>query len=360
MIGIDIKKLLERAQIMVCNSEGANCPVHGDNTPAKLGLVMGELANQHRDKITFITSKDLSSFGDWVEQLIAESTGKSGKGILPVVGEETLSPEYYMNDRLFVYLKLKDDYSNDEAFEKLVNAGHPAVAITLDDIYDLGGEFFRWEMATAIAGWRTMIQPFDQPNVESAKILSREMLAQYSKEGRIHIPNPNFEFNSVKIYSNDDSKNLNSLFINQLGKDAEEFRKKGNQYIAIQAYVKADDKLDESLNSLRTLLQNKYKSAVTVGYGPRFLHSTGQLHKGDAGQGVFIQFISSAENDLPIPDEAGSDDSKMSFGTLIKAQAFGDRKALKNAGRKVITFLFESDEFESINNLTENIKVIIK
>ncbi|MGQ9644875.1 MAG: glucose-6-phosphate isomerase, partial [Ignavibacterium sp.] len=327
LLGIDIKKLLDRAAIMVCNSEGVNCPIHGDNTPAKLGVVMGELANRGRDKITFITSDQLSYFGNWVEQLIAESTGKIGKGILPVVGEEVLTPENYSDDRLFIYLRLENDNSNDSKVKELIEAGHPVVEIILKDIFDLGGEYFRWEMATAIAGWRIGITPFDQPNVESAKILAREMLAQYAKEGTIYTPNPNFEFDSIKVYSTDQSTNLNSLFINQFGINAKEFREKGNNYFAIQAYVNPSEEIDESINSLRTYLQSKYKTAVTFGYGPRFLHSTGQLHKGDAGKGVFIQLISNAMNDIPIPDEAGSDKSTMTFGTLIRAQAFGDRKA---------------------------------
>lgn len=346
LLGIDIKKLLNNALVMVCNSEGSNCPIHGDNTSAKLGVVMGELANRGRDKITFITSDQLSYFGNWVEQLIAESTGKIGKGILPVVGEEILEPKFYSNDRLFIHLKLENDSSNDEKVEKLIKAGHPVVEIILKDIYDLGGEYFRWEMATAIAGWKLGIQPFDQPNVEAAKILAREMLAEYSKEGKLNQPNPNFETNGIKVYSNDDSKDFNSLINSQFGLDADDFRKKENQYIAIHAYVKPEHKFDELLQSFRTLLQKKYKSAVTVGYGPRFLHSTGQLHKGDAGKGVFIQFISSSQQDAAIPDNAGEEKSTMSFGTLITAQAFGDRKALKNSGRKVITFLFDGKENE--------------
>lgn len=358
LLGIDIKELLDRAAIMVCNCEAANCPIHGDNTSAKLGVVMGELANRGRDKITFITSDQLSYFGNWVEQLIAESTGKIGKGILPVVGEEVLTPDNYSDDRLFVYLRLENDHSKDSQVQELIKAGYPFVEIILKDIYDLGGEFFRWEMATAIAGWRIGITPFDQPNVESAKILAREMLAQYANEGTIYTPNPNFEFDSVKVYSTDQSTNLNSLFINQFGSNAKEFREKGTNYFAIQAYVNPSEKIDESINFLRTYLQSKYKSAVTFGYGPRFLHSTGQLHKGDAGKGVFIQLISNARNDIPIPDEAGSDKSTMTFGTLIRAQAFGDRKALKNAGRKVISFLFDSDDEKSVKLLTEKIKEI--
>ncbi len=355
LLGIDIKKLLDNALIMVCNSEGVNCPIHGDNTPAKLGTVMGELANRGRDKITFITSDQLSYFGNWVEQLIAESTGKIGKGILPVVGEEVLSPDNYSNDRFFTYLRLENDHSKDSQVQRLTKAGHPVVEIVLKDIYDLGGEYFRWEMATSIASWRTGITPFDQPNVEAAKILAREMLADYAKEGKLSQPNPNFETNGIKVYLNDDSKDFNSLISHQFGLDADDFRKKENQYIAIQAYVKPDESVDKLLHSFRTLLQKKYKSAVTVGYGPRFLHSTGQLHKGDAGKGVFIQFISSSQNDVAIPDNAGDEKSTMSFNTLIIAQAFGDRKALKNAGRKVITFLFnDKDMMSSFKLIADN------
>ncbi|AFH49670.1 Transaldolase [Ignavibacterium album JCM 16511] len=354
LIGVDLDKLLNNALVMVCNSEGANCPIHGDNTPAKLGVVMGTLAEFGRDKITFITSKQLKYFGNWVEQLIAESTGKIGKGILPVVGEEILEPEYYSNDRIFIHLKFENESANDESVEKFKRAGHPVVEIILKDIYELGGEFFRWEMATAIAGWKLNIQPFDQPNVEAAKILAREMLAEYLKEGKLNQPNPNFEMNGIKVYSNDYSSDITSLFNNQLGRNAEDFRERENQYIAIHAYVKPNESVDKLLHSFRTLLQKKYKSAITVGYGPGFLHSTGQLHKGDAGKGVFIQFISTSKNDAAIPDNAGDEKSTMSFGTLITAQAFGDRKALKNSGRKVITFLFDGTEIEkSINQIVK-------
>jgi hypothetical protein len=308
---------------------------------------MGTLAEEGRDKITFITSDQLSYFGNWVEQLIAESTGKIGKGILPVVGEEVLTPDNYSNDRFFTYLRLENDHSNDVKVKELIKAGHPVIEIVLKDIYDLGGEYFRWEIATSIAGWRTGITPFDQPNVESAKILAREMLADYSKEGKLSQPNPNFGINGVKVYSDDDSKDFNSLINHQFGLDANDFRKKGNQYIAIQAYVKLDEPVNLLLHSFRTFLQKKYKTAVTVGYGPRFLHSTGQLHKGDAGKGIFIQFISSSKNDAAIPDNAGEEKSTMSFGTLITAQAFGDRKALKNTGRKVISFLFDDEDIMS-------------
>lgn len=355
LIGVDLEELVNRAQVMVCNSEGANCPIHGDNTPANLGVVMGLLAQKGVDNITFITSKELGSFGNWVEQLIAESTGKNGKGILPVVGEEALEPSYYSNDRLFVYLKLENDSTYDSEINELITSGHPVIQIELKDIYELGGEFFRWEMAVVIAGWKIGIQPFDQPNVESAKILARRLLDEYSKSGVLKEPEANFQYDGFKIYSNDNSDNLESLIKNQFGSDDIEFRSKGNQYISIQAYVKPDYEINKAIQKLRTELQKKFKSAVTVGYGPRFLHSTGQLHKGDSGKGVFIQLIAESEQILAIPDKAGSDESIMSFNTLIKAQAFGDRNALIEADRKVVSLLFdESKIYDAVEFLRNN------
>ncbi len=355
LIGVDLEELVNRAQVMVCNSEGANCPIHGDNTPANLGVAMGVLAQKGIDKLTFITSKELISFGNWVEQLIAESTGKNGKGILPVVGEDVLESSYYSNDRLFVYLKLENDSTYDNKINELISSGHPVIQIELKDIYELGGEFFRWEMAVVIAGRKISIQPFDQPNVESAKILARQLLDEYSKSGVLKETEVNYEVNDVKIYSNTNYDNLESVFKNQFGSDDVEFRNNGNQYIAIQAYVMPNEETERKLQNLRTELQKKFKSAVTAGYGPRFLHSTGQLHKGDAGKGVFIQLISESEQILAIPDEAGSDESIMSFNTLIKAQAFGDRNALIEADRKVVSLLFdESQIYDAVDFLQKN------
>ena len=351
LIGMDIKKLLNTAQEMVHESEAIDSSV---NTPSEIGVVMGTLAEKGRDKITFITSDQLSYFGNWVEQLIAESTGKIGKGILPVVGEEVLTPDNYSNDRFFTYLRLKNDHSNDVKVKKLIKAGHPVIEIVLKDIYDLGGEFFRWEIATSIASWRIGITPFDQPNVEAAKILARNLLAQYEKEGKLPHINHNFEYENVKVYTNDNSDSFDNLLKKYFGDNNKEFRNKGNEYISIQAYLKPDSKTDILLHKLQTLLQTKYKSAVTIGYGPRFLHSTGQLHKGDAGKGLFIQFISESKNDIPIPQNPGEDKSIMTFRTLIKAQAFGDRGALIDGKRNVISFIF--DEFDVEKSLNKIIK----
>jgi len=354
LIGVDLNELLDNAAVMVCNSEGSNCPVYGNNTPAILGCIMGQLANSGRDKITFITSDELSYFGSWVEQLIAESTGKNNKGILPVVGEELTTPEFYYDDRLFIYLHLINDKSKDAAVQALNDAGHPVVEILLKDIYELGGEYFRWEMATAIAGWVLNIQPFDQPNVEAAKILAKEMLDKYLTEGTLPQPDAKFNSDGLKVFTESNANNLSSLTNEIFGDNDKQFRNKDNSYVAIQSFLKPDDATIEQLQKFRTAIQKKYKSAVTVGYGPRFLHSTGQLHKGDAGKGVFIQIISKINEDAPIPDNAGEDKSNMTFGVLITSQAFGDRKALIGNKRKVISFQLETEVNSALENLINN------
>jgi len=353
LLGIDIKELLNRAASMVSRCKSTKGSVHETTTSATLGVIMGQLASSGRDKITFITSSQLSYFANWLEQLIAESTGKAGKGILPVVGEENMPPEGYANDRFFVYLRLKDDHAQDAAVRELLKAGHPIVEILYQDVYDIGGEFFRWEMATAIASWRMGSQPFDQPNVEAAKILAREMLAEYSREGKLPQPCAKFEAEQIKVYAEKNVNDFKSLWHEYFGNDAQDFRNKGNEYISIQAYLKPDEATWQLLQKFRTMIQKKYKTAVTVGYGPRFLHSTGQLHKGDAGKGLFLQIISRMDKDAPIPDYAGENKSSISFGTLITAQAFGDRQALLENKRHVITFQINTDQETGFNTLSE-------
>jgi glucose-6-phosphate isomerase len=344
LLGIDIRELLGRAARMADSCRSADRPVHGANTAASLGVIMGHLANSGRDKITLITSAALADFANWLEQLIAESTGKAGKGILPVVGEELMPPAAYGADRFFVYLRLQDDHAQDKAVQDLRTAGQPVVEIVCQDVYDLGGEFFRWEMATAIAGWRMGIQPFDQPNVERAKGLAREMLAEYASQGKLPQPPVKLAAAGMNIYADKDGSDPESLWRGYVGNDGREFHDKGNGYISLQAYIKPDAAARRSLQDLRTAMQKKYKTAVTVGFGPRFLHSTGQLHKGDAGKGLFVQILSRIDRDAPIPDRAGADESGMSFGTLITAQAFGDRKALQTSGRQVVTFQLSTDQ----------------
>ncbi|HDP99714.1 MAG TPA: glucose-6-phosphate isomerase [bacterium] len=356
LIGVDLKKLLDRAQTMVCNSEGCNCPVHGDNTAAQLGAVMGELAYQGRDKLTLIMSPKIAPFGAWTEQLIAESTGKEDRGILPVDGESLLEPAVYGNDRLFVEMKFDQDPTYDEKVAALKNAGHPVVTLHLNDEYDLGGEFFRWEMATAIAGYFLKINPFDQPNVEAAKNLAREMVAAYQEQGKLPEQEPSFISDNIAVFSDKKAKNLKVAFHENLEKVREAQKEKSRTYVAIQAFVQPTSETTAALQELRTQIQRRYQLATTVGYGPRFLHSTGQLHKGDGGNGLFIQITADFSQDAPIPDSAGEAKSAMSFGVLALAQALGDRQALIEAGRRVIRFHLGQDIISGMKTITAAVR----
>ncbi len=328
MIGMDLEKLLDRADRMAAPDEKAG---------ARLGAVMGELALAGRDKLTLILSPPISRFGAWIEQLIAESTGKEGRGILPVDGEPLLSPDMYADDRLFVHIRLNEDTTCDEKVAVLRQAGHPVVVIQLTDLYDLGGEFFRWEMATVIAGYRLGINPFDQPNVESAKVSARKMLAAYQKEGKLPEPTPTLCDGSITVFADTPADTVAAAlnhFLTPVPGDQKATGSPG--YVAIHAYLQPSPETDKALLRLRTRIQTRMKSATTVGYGPCFLHSTGQLHKGDGGHGRFIQITDDPPMDIDIPDAPGDEKSTISFGTLLAAQALGDRQALLDGGRKVI------------------------
>ena len=323
LVGVDVAQLLDRAQA-VRKDDGAT-----------LGAILGALAKAGRDKVTFVTSPALANFGDWVEQLIAESTGKDGTGILPVVGEALGDPAVYGADRLFVYLRLAGadaaQGAHDAALAALAAAGHPLVTIRLHDLYDVGGQFFLWELATAVAGHLLGIQPFDQPNVESAKVLARQMVAAYHELGRLPEDTP-APLSSTALRA--------FLAASRPG-----------DYIALQAYVPPTPATTAALNALRLALRDRLHLATTVGYGPRFLHSTGQLHKGDGNNGLFIQFTADVLQDAPIPDEAGAAASGMSFGVLIQAQALGDGQALRDAGRRVIRFHLDTDVVGGLERL---------
>lgn len=348
LAGINVEDILNKALNLANENKSSEEP----DSSTQLGVIMGTLANSGVDKVTFFTSQSIEHFGIWVEQLIAESTGKIGKGILPVVGEEILLPEYYQKDRLFVNLKIVGDDSLDEKIDTLRKAGFPVVELTLENIYALGAEMFRWEIATAVASWLTGIQPFDQPNVESAKILARKMVQEYSQTGSLPKTKPALVEDGIEVYGNTEEKYLGNA-INAFLYKIESYNASNSlkRYVSVHAYLKPCDKTTEALQILRNKIQKKYKTAVTIGYGPRFLHSTGQLHKGDAGNGIFIQILSGISEDAPIPDEAGSSKSAMSFGVLINAQALGDRQALVDNGRNVLAFNLLSDEAEKIKYL---------
>lgn len=333
LVGIDVNQFLTKTKMMV-----EECKNNANNSAAELGVILSVLANEKIDKVTFVTSPEIKYFGAWVEQLVAESTGKNSKGILPVDLEEVLAPEFYSKDRLFVYMKMKNDSTYDLQINALKDAVFPIIEIELNDIYDLGKEYFRWEFATVIAGWALNIQPFDQPNVESAKVVARKMIGEYKETGKLPESKPNFTEDGISVSGNIKSNNLKDS-LNEFLQNIIE----GESYVAIHAYLKPEEETTNQLQSIRTAIQKKYKVATTIGYGPRFLHSTGQLHKGDAGNGLFIQFIGDPKENLLIPDVPQGNESSISFGVLIKAQVVGDREALVENDRQVMTIDLGND-----------------
>ncbi len=300
LIGMDLSALLDRAEEMECANDG--CVAVTDAPAALLGAVMGEGALAGRDKLTLSLPEEIASFGSWVEQLIAESTGKEGKGILPVVGEDLGPPEAYADDRVFVAI------GEHEGLEALEAAGHPVVRLRYDGPIQIGAEFFRWEMATAVAGHILGINAFDQPNVAEAKAATKGILESGSIE---HPPLDDLEAILAQVRPGD--------------------------YVAIQAYLDRTPETEEALQRARMRLRDRLHVATTLGFGPRFLHSTGQLHKGGPNTGVFIQVVDAArpETDVPIP---GRD---FTFGVLIDAQALGDLRSLRAHDRRVARVSFD-------------------
>ena len=343
LVGISASKLLGSGRIAAQECGG---PAGEDNPGAWVGAVMGELARNHgRDKLTLLASPSLAAFGPWVEQLVAESTGKDGVGILPVDEEPLGSPDAYGDDRLFVSMSLKGEEAG--PLEELRGRGHPVVEISLDDPYELGGEMLRWEVATAIAGERLGINPFDQPNVESAKVQARNMVAEYQEKGELPELEPTVEEGGMAVYSPEGAASVDEALEKFFG------QARPGDYVALQAYLPPSDETTEALQGLRVRLRDRLKVATTLGYGPRFLHSTGQLHKGDGGNGLFVQLTAGHGRDAEIPDEAGTPGSSLSFGVLVDAQALGDRQALLDAGRRVIRLDLGLDVAGGLGRITE-------
>jgi len=356
LIGADLKQLLNKALHMADTTDTGYSLDDRYNTPAVLGTVMGMLTRRGRDKLTFITSPEIQSFGTWVEQLIAESTGKEGKGILPVVNETVLQPDKYEDDRIFIYLKFGNDITFDKEVKSLHQSGHPLIQIHLNDRYELGREFFRWELATAVAGYFLKINPFDQPNVEATKKLTKKMVNTFKDKGKLPETEPSLKTDTLSIFTDETVNNIEQAlehFFTHLNPGQEG---NGKSYVAIQAFIQPEPETDKALQQLRTKIQKTYRVATTIGYGPRFLHSTGQLHKGDGGQGLFIQITADIPNDVSVPDKAGKKESSIRFGVLALAQALGDRQALLDAGRTVIRFHLKTENTEGISLLTKAIR----
>ncbi|MBN1573372.1 MAG: glucose-6-phosphate isomerase [Deltaproteobacteria bacterium] len=331
LIGMDIETLLERA-VEVASESRDSGPEGGESDAVRLGALMGALHGASVNKATFIISPEFASFGDWVEQLIAESTGKEGVGILPVVNEPLGDPSLYGDDRFFVKIGLEGDTAQDSFIADIEGAGRPVVRLSLSDLYDLGGQFFLWEMAVAVSGHLLKINPFEQPDVEAAKVLAKEAVARYKEEGRLPEETLTAAGDNITVYGGMTAADPGMAMISFL-----ENVKPGG-YVALMAYLKPEEEIGKNMSRFRQRIRERFGVATTFGYGPRFLHSTGQLHKGDSGGGIFIQFTADDELDVPIPDEAGGNESNITFGVLKAAQAMGDMNALTNAGRKVVRF----------------------
>ncbi|HEY9287101.1 MAG TPA: bifunctional transaldolase/phosoglucose isomerase [Candidatus Dormibacteraeota bacterium] len=313
--GVDLDALLDRAATMM-HACSPSCPI-GENPGAWLGAVFAESAKAGRDKITIIAPPELATFGIWAEQLIAESTGKEGKGLVPVAQEKLGSPDVYGNDRLFVRLQLADGSPEKETellLDSLAKAGHPVVTLKVSDPLALGAEMFRWEYAIAVAGTILGINVFDQPNVQEAKDLTAKVLKESS---------PPTVGDGIR-WAGQNGSSLEAAVQSLLG------QVRAGDYVAILAYIAPDAEHDSALDAIRLAIRDKYKVATTVGYGPRYLHSTGQLHKGGPNTGVFLEIVGDDVNDIKIPGQP------FSFGVLKQAQALGDFQALRNHGRRVL------------------------
>ncbi len=352
LIGLDLPQLLDRAERMA--HACVSCVPTRENPGVWLGAILGALARQGRDKVTFVSSPEIAAFGSWVEQLIAESTGKEGRGILPVEGEAIGPADRYGSDRLFVYLRLDGtaDPSMDAKIKELEGA-HPVVTIRLQDLYDLGGEFFRWEFATAVAGAVIGVDPFDQPNVQESKDNTKALLEEYRATGCLPEGEPILADGEIRLYADaatasalKEAKGLAAAL------EAHLARLRAGDYVALTAYLHRSPATEEALAEIRHHVRDRFRVATTLGYGPRFLHSTGQLHKGGGDNGLFLQFTVEDRSDLPIPGEPWS------FGIMKRAQALGDLRALQGRGRRVIRIHLTGDISAGLSKVQRAIKGI--
>jgi len=355
VMGIDSKKFLERTEEMV--QACASCVPVEENPGVVLGLILGCAAQAGRDKVTIITSLGIHDLGAWLEQLIAESTGKQGKGIIPVDREAIGASEVYGNDRVFAYLRLESepDKEQDTKVSALEKAGHPVVRISLTDTYDLGQEFFRWEIATAVAGSIIGINPFNQPDVEASKIVTRNLTNEYEKNGSLPSEKPILDDKGAKLFTDDRNaaelakaagfeKSLVAYLKAHLS------RIKAGDYFALLAYVQMNEEHEKQLQAIRYAVRDKKHVATCLGFGPRFLHSTGQAYKGGPNSGVFLQLTCDDAKDLPVPGQ------KYTFGIVKAAQARGDFQVLAERGRRALRVHLGADLAAGLRTLQNAIK----
>jgi glucose-6-phosphate isomerase len=347
LMGVDIAELLGRALRM--KHACASCVPAKENPGMALGAVLGALARSGRDKVTLLLPDNLATLGMWLEQLLAESTGKEGTGILPVAGEIPISLSVYGEDRLFVYLRLKDevDESLEQGVAALQKAGHPVVTLLMEDRLDLGREFYRWEIATATAGAILGINPFDQPNVQESKDITNRLLEEVRKTGRLSDLSPVLREEPLHFYGTQQRKTGEEVlkaFFNQA---------KTGDYVALQAYLPETLAITEALQGIRMRLRDRLYLPTTLGYGPRFLHSTGQYHKGGPNTGLFLQLTVDAREDAPVPG------SPYTFGVLRSAQGLGDFEALQKHGRRVVRIHLGAEPIQGLAALSRELETVL-
>jgi glucose-6-phosphate isomerase len=346
LAGVDIKKLLARALAMKQRC-APDVPVR-ENPGLRLGVIMGECAQARRDKLTIITDHKISALGLWIEQLVAESSGKDGKGILPVNGEALGPPEVYGDDRLFVSIAVGEiDAETQSKLKALEVAGHPVIYRTLSDVHDLGAEFFLWEMATAVAGWRLGINPFDQPNVQESKDATKALLDYFITHGELEQQTPLVSEGTLAVYADDRVHSTSPPSLLEKALQAHLAQARPGDYIALLDYFEESPEIEATIQAIRTHLRNTTKCATTAGYGPRYLHSTGQLHKGGPNTGVFVQITAPDKIDLPIPEQP------YTFSILKQAQAMGDFRSLVAHNRRAIRVDVGDDILLGLRRLKE-------
>ena len=351
IMGLDVQRLVARAAAMRAAC-GPGAPLR-ENPGATLGLLLAAGACAGRDKLTFVMSPAYRPLGAWLEQLLAESTGKNGAGLIPVDGEEVGPPDVYGKDRLFVHVcdQAAPDAEQDRAVEELEAAGQPVVRLALRDGYDLAAEFYRWEFATAVAGSAMGINPFDQPDVEASKVETRRLTAAYEADGALPAEEPLVRDGEIAVYADrlnaaalesaarsGSAESLLATHINRIGP---------GDYLALLAYVEMSDVHARPLQRIRHAVRDACGAATSVGFGPRFLHSTGQLYKGGPNTGVFVQITCDDGADLPVPGRG------YSFGLVKAAQARGDYQVLSGRGRRLLRLHLAGDVANGLNRIAD-------
>jgi transaldolase/glucose-6-phosphate isomerase len=352
-VGVDLASFLARSAEMVaaCRQENVRA-----NPGVLLGCLLGALAQHACDKVTLVLSPDIADLGAWLEQLLAESTGKAGHALIPVDQEALADPEAYRRDRLFVSVRVSsDDDDAENRLGRLERAGHPVVRIVLGEAADLGQEFFRWEVATAVAGAVLGLNPFDQPDVEAAKVVARDLMGEFERTGSLPVERPIAVTDGAALYT--DAANAASL-ARGVGTDRSlvdylraHFNRIGEgDYFAVLAFLEMNDVHSQRLAVIRHLVRDRFRVATSVGFGPRYLHSTGQAYKGGPNTGVFLQVTSDDSTDLPVPGQA------YTFGAVKAAQARGDLQVLTERGRRAVRIHLGTDPVAGLDGLTSLVR----